>query len=115
LSDLVITGDNDEVVGNDALEGLREYGHGLCDAAARLADSTSPNRRFDKTIDISYEEPFFALTDIDGDKLPDLVITGDDDAVVGTTLWKVHRNTGTGFAAQPIDWADPFHLRSPNR
>lgn len=40
------------------------------------------------------------LMDLDGDERPDLLLTTDcGDPAVGRTHWKVHRNTGSGFAA----------------
>lgn len=46
------------------------------------------------------------LFDIDGDALPDLVVTKDVDA--GLTGWQVYRNTSVGFATPPVTWALPF-------
>lgn len=51
--------------------------------------------------------------DIDGDAKPEIVITGDPDTggkVYGTTaapVWKIFRNTGTGFDRTGVDWAVP--------
>jgi len=48
--------------------------------------------------------------DLDGDKLPDLVITSVAGAVFdgGTSSeWHLHRNTGTGFSPLSVDWRVP--------
>jgi hypothetical protein len=49
----------------------------------------------------------YATTDLDGDRMPDLVIT-ERNAVagVGTARWQVFPNTGTGFG-EPFDFALP--------
>ncbi len=48
------------------------------------------------------------ITDMDGDRRPDLVVYKTcDDAAVGQTFWRVHRNTGSGFAQEPARWALP--------
>jgi RHS repeat-associated protein len=49
------------------------------------------------------------LVDIDGDGRLDLVDASPFDATTGSRFWKVHRNTGTGFAASksfsaPVEW-----------
>jgi hypothetical protein len=49
-----------------------------------------------------------ALVDLQGDQLPELVVaSGSDGASVGTTMWEVYANTGTGFATSPTPWALP--------
>ncbi|MEZ4238105.1 MAG: hypothetical protein R3F59_18555 [Myxococcota bacterium] len=58
-------------------------------------------------------EDYYAVSTLDltGDGLPDLVQTDACDvAGVGTTSWRVFENTGTGFAATPIEWALPDAL-----
>lgn len=50
----------------------------------------------------------YAVTDLDGDRRPDLVVYRTcDDATVGSTFWRVHRNTGAGFAQEPTRWQLP--------
>jgi hypothetical protein len=53
----------------------------------------------------------FATFDIDGDQLPDLVMLANctDDVATGATRWLVHKNTGSGFAAQATDWTLPSY------
>lgn len=49
-----------------------------------------------------------ALLDMDGDLMPDLVISDRCDvAGVGTDHWEVYLNDGTGFAATPTLWGLP--------
>ncbi|MFO0648965.1 MAG: hypothetical protein U0326_22170 [Polyangiales bacterium] len=58
---------------------------------------------------------WWALLDMDGDHLPDLVQTGDParsggyvfGAGTATPYWKVFRNTGAGFALTAINWPVP--------
>jgi hypothetical protein len=46
--------------------------------------------------------------DLNGDGLPDLVVTDKcDEAGVGTNRWEVYENTGSGFAAEPTTWSVP--------
>lgn len=56
----------------------------------------------------------WATMDMDGDKKPDLVVTAERVngalRVVGGTIaphWRVFKNTGSGFAANAVDWAVP--------
>lgn len=50
----------------------------------------------------------YTVTDLDGDRRPDLVVYRTcDDATVGSTYWRVHRNTGSGFAQEPVRWPLP--------
>lgn len=56
----------------------------------------------------------YATMDIDGDDLPDLVVVGKGDGTyadgfgVGSNPhWRVHLNTGSGFAANYTTWALP--------
>ena len=52
--------------------------------------------------------PAYAFFDVDGDAKPDLVMTATcDDASIGTTAWRVHKNVGGGVAAQPTRLALP--------
>lgn len=58
---------------------------------------------------------WWALLDMDGDHLPDLVQTGDPSRTGGyvfgagtaTPYWKVFRNTGAGFALTATNWPVP--------
>src|SRR4029077_11681462 len=61
----------------------------------------------------SINQPRYTVTDLDGDRKPDLVLTMACDPMtfmrdtsVGTRRWIVHRNTGTGFGA-PADFGLP--------
>ena len=49
------------------------------------------------------------LRDMDGDEAPDLLVYYGCDASepLGRAHWLVHRNTGSGFAAEPIVWPLP--------
>ncbi len=50
----------------------------------------------------------YQLLDMTGDAAVDFLITDSCDAEgVGTTMWQVLENTGSGFAGQPIEWALP--------
>lgn len=56
------------------------------------------------------EDFSFVLNDLDGDQLPDLVVTDAcDEAGVGHNRWDIYRNTGTGFAATATAWTLPEH------
>jgi hypothetical protein len=59
------------------------------------------------TCDSSGEDQW-ATFDIDGDGLPDLVVTDECfTATVGTTQWAVYKNTGSGFASTATTWSLP--------
>lgn len=50
----------------------------------------------------------YATLDMNGDHQPDLVVTDRcDGAGIGTNKWEVFVNTGSAFAATPIDWTLP--------
>ena len=52
----------------------------------------------------------YSTFDIDGDRLPDLVVTSHCNSGtegVGSNHWLVYRNTGSGFSASPIEWPLP--------
>ncbi|HMV69475.1 MAG TPA: hypothetical protein PKA64_21715, partial [Myxococcota bacterium] len=55
------------------------------------------------------EAPGYRLLDMDGDFLPDLVVTQEPclDGPLGRARWDVYRNTGAGFAATPTPWRLP--------
>jgi hypothetical protein len=58
----------------------------------------------------------YQLLDMTGDGAVDFVVTDSCDvAGVGTTLWHVYENTGTGFAADPIEWSLPQYLNETDR
>jgi len=53
----------------------------------------------------------YALTDLTGDAVPDLVVFDDAcDASIGTTHWEVYAGSPTGFAAAPTSFALPAAL-----
>jgi G:T-mismatch repair DNA endonuclease (very short patch repair protein) len=58
----------------------------------------------------------YVTSDMDADGKPDLVIT-ERNAVpgVGSSKWLVYKNTGTGFAATPIEYALPAVGADANR
>ena len=50
----------------------------------------------------------YALLDVDGDTIPDLVVTErESDSTVGQSVWKVYKGNGTGFASASTDFALP--------
>jgi hypothetical protein len=52
--------------------------------------------------------PVYAVTDLTGDGKPDLVVMqACSDVTVGNAKWFVYANTGSGFAANPSDFALP--------
>jgi hypothetical protein len=57
--------------------------------------------------------PGYRVFDIDGDALPDVVMSSDcNDPTVGHTRWMVYKNTGAGFAAAPTPWPLPGYVTS---
>ncbi|MCB9526656.1 MAG: VCBS repeat-containing protein, partial [Myxococcales bacterium] len=57
----------------------------------------------------------FGLLDLDADGGVDLVVYDDDvltesDPLIGRAYWKVHANTGAGFAMGGADWRLPYPL-----
>ena len=66
--------------------------------------------------------PAYTLADVDGDTLPDLVVTqGCTDAALGNARWDAHLNTGAGFgpatalalpSAYQTDGRTPFRATS---
>ncbi|MFO0610157.1 MAG: VCBS repeat-containing protein [Polyangiales bacterium] len=65
--------------------------------------------------DIANGTRWWSTFDIDGDRRPDLVQTGDPTRTGGyvfgagtaTPTWRVFRNTGTGFATTAVAWTLP--------
>jgi hypothetical protein len=53
--------------------------------------------------------PAYGVADLDGDGRPDLVLLSDcsTSSAVGADHWLVYLNTGSGFAASPLDWRLP--------
>ncbi|MEM9691687.1 MAG: hypothetical protein AAGA56_04025 [Myxococcota bacterium] len=51
----------------------------------------------------------YQLLDLDGDARPDLVVSENciADETTGASSWRVHLNTGTGFAEEAIQWELP--------
>lgn len=56
----------------------------------------------------------FGTFDIDGDRLPDLVITSEctGTGMIGRSHWVVHRNTGSGFSTTATMFALPTYSGS---
>lgn len=58
--------------------------------------------------DAAYARPESAVTDLDGDGQPDLVITTDcDDDSVGDTSWTLHAGQDGGFESEGRSWSLP--------
>jgi len=53
--------------------------------------------------------PTYGVADFDGDRKPELVITGDcgNTAGVGLDHWLVYRNMGAGFTGTTVSWSLP--------
>lgn len=68
-----------------------------------------PAATFDALADTDSSDAYaWALADVDGDGLTDLVVTANANASdVGTTTWQVYANTGEGFASTPASWSLP--------
>jgi hypothetical protein len=68
-----------------------------------------PQTNLNQTLGCSTSTQFsWSTFDIDGDALPDLVVTQKCfDATLGVTHWDVYKNTGGGFAASPAAWSLP--------
>jgi hypothetical protein len=72
------------------------------------ATLTTPFSATDDIAACTDNTPGHILGDIDGDALPDLVITdGCSDTATGNSLWPVHRNNGSSFDATAISWGLP--------
>jgi hypothetical protein len=62
-----------------------------------------------------YARPTYRFADIEGDDLPDMIVTyacgssslAGADPDVGQTKWWIHGNTGAGFVNAPADWLLP--------
>jgi hypothetical protein len=58
--------------------------------------------------DTNPAEPTWALLDVNADGRSDFVVTHDDSTEgLGTTLWQVYLNNGSGFASSATDWLLP--------
>lgn len=54
--------------------------------------------------------PRYAVTDLDGDRIPDLVITSlCSGGPIGVGRWDVHRGSPTGFASAATSWPLPSY------
>jgi hypothetical protein len=55
------------------------------------------------------DKPTYYLRDLDGDSLPELVVTDtcDGNSPIGEDYWLYYANTGAGFATTPSRWAVP--------
>ena len=64
--------------------------------------------KFDAAGKSSYSAVAYALLDLTGDELPDLVVHRDDcDASVGQARWDVYAGSASGFAAAPKSFGLP--------
>jgi hypothetical protein len=53
-------------------------------------------------------DTLYVVTDMDGDDLPDLVVTSTcDGGTIGTDSWAVHQGDGSAFANAPLTWTLP--------
>ena len=77
-------------------------GSGFASASTFSLPSGFDTDEFDALTDTSGADPTWALLDVDGDHLSDLVVTewaSSGIAGLGTSKWLVYPNTGTGFGA----------------
>ena len=120
LPDLVVTDlcDDDQGVGATLWRVYKSDGDGFSDTATNFSIPSGGFRlpgegapcNFARNTDFAY-----ALTDMDGDDLPDLVVTDlcEDDQGVGSSHWRVYDNEGDGFAATALDLPLPSGGLSP--
>ena len=120
LPDLVVTDECDTGTGPSGETIWKVYfGTGAGFPGAEVA-WTIPGVDYagEETFDLSTEpqncqgiddKPTYYLSDLDGDGLPELVITDtcDGNSPVGEDYWLYYANTGTGFASSPTRWAVP--------
>ncbi len=110
LPDLVLTGDctdgGDKSLGNSHWDVYENQGGSFAGAATSYS---LPAGGFPMPSDAGHcsytgnrSDRTYSLTDIDGDKLPDLVLTGDctngGDESLGNSHWNVYKNQGNGFS-----------------
>ena len=87
----------------------------LAEALAWPLPTVDEDRPFDRLRDGACEntpDHNFFVQDMDGDRRPDLVLLSDCDPATdwGRSHWRVHFNTGAGFAPDGVDWAAPAEL-----
>jgi hypothetical protein len=110
LLDLVVTKDKcDTTVGQTH---WNVYEGGASGFAATAASYAVPPPTCQVDFDALASADGAALTytvlDVNGDKIPDLVVTKDTcDTTVGQTHWNVYTGSTTGFAATPASYAVP--------
>ncbi|MCO4745779.1 MAG: VCBS repeat-containing protein [Proteobacteria bacterium] len=115
LPDLVVTGDcgGDATIGTTHWDVYKNQGGAFASTATSY---TIPAGGFPMASDADHcnytgnrTNRTYSLTDLDGDDLPDLVVTGDcgGDATIGTTHWDVYKNQGSGFATTATSYAIP--------
>ena len=83
----------------------------------RVPSEHSAEKGLYSTVGVSYTEGgVWSTMDINGDRLPDMVLTGDYDASQNQTwvyskhttpYWKVYLNKGNGFSTTPTTWWVP--------
>jgi hypothetical protein len=113
--DLVVTGGCavDATIGTTRWRVFHNTGSGFAAAGTDWALPAEHSGQFGRVADqascSSAPDVLHALSDLDGDGRPDLVVTSGCavDATIGTTHWRVFHNTGSGFAATGADWALP--------
>jgi len=116
-ADLVVTQScTDTTIGDSAWAVYPGTGAGFAAAAtawtlpsAYVASGKVPFSSTSATASCGEAIPGHDLQDLDGDALPDLVVTEScaDDPTVGDTRWLVYRGQSGGFADAAADWALP--------
>jgi len=103
----------ESTLGDSHWDVYRNQGGGFASEATRY---TLPSGGFPMPSDADHchyrgnrSDRTYTLTDIDGDGLPDLVLTKDcgDEGTLGDSHWDVYRNQGGGFASEATRYALP--------
>jgi len=108
--------------GNPHWKLYRNEGEGFAD---RARSWSVPRGVSSSLYQISSPHSFYAVLDLDGDGLADLVDGLDDDTsevhkAGGKPVWKLYKNEGDGFSISAVDWSVPaisnrlYQLYSPN-